>query len=138
MHKKYPVSHFIRRKHELPNLKKKIISDECEYWNIRIKLLFKYYLYLYSFYFWRTNIFGYLLGKYVASKYIPIFIQYLIWHPNMFGYLFVSILWYSLITYLPFTFYHVPLTPLDHPSSIFRNKFFCSSLKNTWMTMTFP
>ena len=58
----------------------------------------EYYLYLYSCYFWNTNIFGYSFGKYVASEYIRIFIRYIMWHPNIFRYSFVSILWYSLIT----------------------------------------
>ena len=53
-----------------------------QYWN---KMTLEYYLYLYSCYFRNTNIFGYLFGKYVASKYILIFIQYIIWHPNIFG-----------------------------------------------------
>ena len=54
--------------------------------------------YSYSCFFRNTNIFRYSFGKYVASKKIRIFILYIIWHPNIFGYLFVSILWYSLIT----------------------------------------
>ena len=60
----------------------------------------EYYSYLCSCYFRNTNIFRYLFGKYIASKYIRIFIRYMMWHPNMFRYLFVSILWYSLITAL--------------------------------------
>ena len=74
-------------------------------WWVRIfeysnKMTLKYYSYLYSCYFRNTNIFGYLFGKYVAYKYIWIFIRYIMWHPNIFGYPFVSILWYSLITVL--------------------------------------
>ena len=43
-------------------------------------------------YFRNTNIFGYSFGKFVASKYIRIFIRYIMWHPNIFGYSFVSII----------------------------------------------
>ena len=55
-------------------------------------------MYLYLCYFCRTNIFGYLFGKYVASEYIWIFVRYIMWHPKLFGYLFVSILCYLFIT----------------------------------------
>ena len=58
----------------------------------------KYYLHLYSCYFRSTNIFGYSFGKYVAIKYIWIFVWYILVHPNTFGYSFVSILRYLLIT----------------------------------------
>ena len=67
------------------------IGDGYEYLNIQIKLP-------YSYFFRRTNIFGYLFGKYVASENIRIFVCYILWHPNIFIYLFVSILWYLLIT----------------------------------------
>ena len=46
----------------------------------------KYYSYSYLCYFRNTNISGYSFGKYVASKYIRIFIRYIMWHPNIFGY----------------------------------------------------
>ena len=53
---------------------------------------------LYLCYFWRTNIFRYLFGIFLASKYIYIFVWYIIWHLNIFVYSFVSILWYLIIT----------------------------------------
>ena len=62
------------------------------------KMTLKYYLYLYLCYFRSTNIFRYSFGKYVASKYILVFVWYIMRHLNIFGYLFLSILWYSLIT----------------------------------------
>ena len=68
------------------------------YRNSLNKMTLEYYLYSYLCYIRSTNILGYSLGKYVASKYIRIFIRYILWHPNKFGYLFVSTLWYSLIT----------------------------------------
>ena len=58
----------------------------------------QYYSYSYLCYFRNTNVSGYSFGKYVASEYFRIFIRYIMWHLNIFGYLFVSILWYSLIT----------------------------------------
>ena len=58
----------------------------------------KYNLYLYLCYFWSTIMFGYLFGNYVVLKYIQIFVWYIMWHPNIFGYLFLSVLWYLLIT----------------------------------------
>ena len=48
------------------------------------KMTLEYYLYSYSCYFQSTNIFGYLFGKYVASKNIRIFIRYITWHPNIY------------------------------------------------------
>ena len=62
------------------------------------KMTLEYYSDSYSCYFRSTNIFGNLLGKYVAPEYIRIFIRYILWHPNIFGYSLVSISWYSLIT----------------------------------------
>ena len=70
------------------------------------KITLKYYLYLYFCYFQHTNIFGYSFGKYVASEYILIFVRYIMWHPNIFRYLFMSILWYSLITAL---YHHIEI-----------------------------
>ena len=66
-----------------------------EYFNIITLEKFSYFDLCYL---WRTNIFRYLFSKYVASKYIWIFIWYILWHPNIFKYSFVSILWYSLIS----------------------------------------
>ena len=69
------------------------------FWSvISTNITLKYYLFWYLCYFWSTNIFGYWFCKYVAFKYIQIFVRYIMWHPNIFGYSFVSILWYSLIT----------------------------------------
>ena len=62
------------------------------------KMSLEYYSYSYPCYFRNTNIFEYSFGKYVASKYIWIFVRYIMWYLNIFGYSFVSILWYSLIT----------------------------------------
>ena len=79
-------------------LKNSLISNKYEYSNIRIKLpsnIIRIRIRAIS----GIQIYSDIpFGKYVASKYMRIFIRYIMWHSNIFGYSFVSILWYSLIT----------------------------------------
>ena len=93
MHKKNKYNILFRRSMSYPF--KKILQSVMMSMNNQIfkkRITLKYFLYAYLCYFWHTKIFGYLFGKYVASKYIQIFVQYIMCHPNIFGYLFVSIL----------------------------------------------
>ena len=67
----------------------------------------EYYSYSYSCYFRSTNIFGYSFGKYVAFKYIQIFVWYIMWHPKIFGYSFGKYVAFKYIQiFVPYIMWH--------------------------------